>query len=268
MAHIVIMGAGIGGVPMAYEMRDAAGKDDTISVVSNTPTFHFTPSNPWVAVNWRTREDIEITLEPVLCKRNIGFSPVGVAKVHPKENRLELLDGSEILYDYLIIATGPALAFDEIEGFGPHGGLTQSVCHVDHAVEAAKAWETFCANPGPIVVGATQGASCFGPAYEFAAIMDTDLRRRKIRDKVPMTFITPEPYIGHLGLDGVGDSRGMMEGILRSHHINWICNARIEKFADGAAHALELDEDGKEKKRHVVPFAYSMMLPPTAAFRR
>jgi sulfide:quinone oxidoreductase len=58
------------------------------------------------------------------------------------------------------------------------------------------------------VVGAVQGASCFGPAYEFAMIMDTDLRRRKIRDKVPMTFVTAEPYIGHLGLGGVGDSKG------------------------------------------------------------
>ena len=62
MAHIVIMGAGIGGVQMAYELRDAAREEDTITVVSNTPTFHFTPSNPWVAVNWRKREDIEVEL--------------------------------------------------------------------------------------------------------------------------------------------------------------------------------------------------------------
>jgi len=264
MAHIVVMGAGIGGVPMAYEMRDAARKEDTITVVSNTPTFHFTPSNPWVAVNWRKREDIEIDLAPVLAKRGIAFSPVGVAKVYPEENRLELLDGQDIVYDYLIIATGPALAFDEIAGFGPHGGLTQSVCHVDHAAHAAEAWEAFCANPGPIVVGAVQGASCYGPAYEFAAIMDTDLRRRKIRDKVPMTFVTAEPYIGHLGLGGVGDSRGMMESILRSRHIDWITNAKIEKFADGAAHVIEVDDDGNEKKRHTVPFSFGMMLP---AFR-
>ena len=264
MAHIVIMGAGIGGVQMAYELRDAAREEDTITVVSNTPTFHFTPSNPWVAVNWRKREDIEVELAPILAKRGIGFSPVGVAKVHPEENRLDLSDGEVLDYDYLVIATGPALAFDEIEGFGPHGGLTQSVCHVDHAEEAAEAWEAFCANPGPIVVGAVQGASCYGPAYEFAAIMDTELRHRKIRDKVPMTFVTPEPYIGHLGLGGVGDSKGMMESILRGRHIDWICNAKVEKFADGAAHVVEVDEGGNEKRRHTVPFAFGMLLP---AFR-
>jgi hypothetical protein len=45
-------------------------------------------------------------------------------------------------------------------------------------------------------VGAVQGASCFGPAYEFACIMDTDLKKRGLRDKCPITFVTPEPYIG------------------------------------------------------------------------
>lgn len=57
--------------------------------------------------------------------------------------------------------------------------------------------------------------SYFGPAYEFTDILDTDLRKRKIRDKVPMTFITSEPYIGHPGLGGVGDSKGMMESELQ-----------------------------------------------------
>ncbi len=61
---------------------------------------------------------------------------------------------------------------------------------------------------GPAIIGAVQGASCFGPAYEFAFILDTALRRKRVRDRVPMTFVTPEPYIGHLGLDGVGDTKG------------------------------------------------------------
>jgi sulfide:quinone oxidoreductase len=43
-------------------------------------------------------------------------------------------------------------------------------------------------DPGPIVVGAVQGASCFGPAYEYLMILETELRKRKIRDQVPMTL--------------------------------------------------------------------------------
>ena len=148
--------------------------------------------------------------------------------MHAGENRIELGDGTSLEYDYLVVATGPELAFDEIEGFGPERN-TSSICDVDHATAANNRWEEFCKNPGPIVVGAVQGASCFGPAYEFAMIMDTDLRKRRIRDKVPMTFVTAEPYIGHLGVGGVGDTKGVLESEMRQRHIKWIVNAKVDK---------------------------------------
>jgi sulfide:quinone oxidoreductase len=260
MAHIVIMGAGIGGLPAAFELREALRKEHRITVVSNSPKFHFVPSNPWVAVDWRKREDIELDLATLLGRKNIDFTPAGVKRVQPDQNRLELGDGSTMDYDYLVIATGPKLAFDEVEGLGPNGH-THSICHVDHAVEAEKAWQSFVADPGHVVVGAVQGASCFGPAYEFAMIMDADLRRRKIRDKVPMTFVTAEPYIGHLGLGGVGDSKGLLESAMRERHIKWICNAKTTKVEAGRMYVTEHNDDGTPKKEHVLDFKYAMMLP-------
>lgn len=260
MAHIVIVGAGLGGMPMAYEMREAARPGDQVTVIANTTKFHFVPSNPWVAVNWRQREEIELEIAPLLAKHNIDFIPVGVKRLHPVQKQMELDDGRRIDYDFLVLATGPRLAFEEIEGLGPQGH-TQSVCHVDHAAVSSKAWDKFVADPGPIVVGAVQGASCFGPAYEFAMIMETDLRRRKIRDQVPMTFVTSEPYIGHLGLGGVGDSKGLMESIFRDKTIKWICNAKVNRVEAGKMFVTEHDEDGKPKREHELPFKYSMMLP-------
>ena len=247
----------------AYEIKHAARKEDRVSLVSNKPFFQFTPSNPWVAVKWRSKNDITIDLASVLPKHGVEFSAAGANRVYPEENRVELGDGSSLTYDYLVIATGPELAFDEIEGFGPEYN-TSSVCDVDHATAASGRWNEFCKNPGPIVVGAVQGASCYGPAYEFAMIMDTDLRKRRIRDKVPMTFVTAEPYIGHLGVGGVGDTKGMLESEFRQHHIKWITNAKIDKVEPGKMYVTEVDEDGKPKKTHELPFMFSMMLP---AFR-
>ena len=43
MAHIVVLGAGLGGMPMAYEMRELARRDDTVTVVSNSPRFQLRP---------------------------------------------------------------------------------------------------------------------------------------------------------------------------------------------------------------------------------
>ncbi len=260
MARIVILGAGIGGMSMAYEMREEARAEDSVTVISNHPYFQFTPSNPWVAVNWRNRDDITLEVGPLLEKKGIEFISCGCKRVHPERNALELEDGREVAYDFLIIATGPKLAFDEVEGLGPKGH-TSSVCHVDHAIEAGKQWDEFVKDPGPVVVGAVQGASCYGPAYEFAFIMDTDLRRRRIRSKVPMTFVTAEPYIGHLGLGGVGDSKGLMESAMRHRHVKWICNAKVTKVEEGKMYVAEHNEDGSVKKEHVLPFKYSMMLP-------
>ena len=144
--------------------------------------YHFVPSNPWVAIGWREKQDIEVDLEEVMRRKGIRYFTQGARRVLPNENRIELEDGSSVAYDYLVVATGPELAFDEIPGLGPNGH-TQSICHVDHAIKAKDAFEQFVKSPGPIVVGAVQGASCFGPAYEFAFILDTELKARHSRPR-------------------------------------------------------------------------------------
>lgn len=264
MAHIVILGAGLGGSIMAYELADQIRKEDRITVVTKDPLYHFVPSNPWVAVGWRKRGDISVDLAATMKKKGIAFRTVAAERLHPAENRVALADGTSIDYDFLIIATGPELAFDEIEGLGPDGGHTQSICHVDHAEKAWEAFEAFCKKPGPIVVGAVQGASCFGPAYEFTFILETELRRRRIRDKVPMTFVTSEPYIGHLGLDGVGDTKGLLESEMRDHHIKWMTSTRVKRVEAGTMVVEEINEDGSVKAEKALPFGFAMMLP---AFR-
>ncbi len=261
MTRIVVLGAGLGGSIAAFEIKEAVGARADVVVVNQGDTFHFVPSNPWVAVHWRKRQAIEVKLGPVMARKGIILHTEGARKVLPSENRIELSTGESLSYDYLVIATGPDLAFDEVPGLGPNGGHTQSICHVDHAEAAAAAFDAFCLSPGPIVVGAVQGASCFGPAYEFAMILDTELKRRKIRDRVPMTFVTPEPYIGHLGLDGVGDTKGLLESEMRDRHIKWITNAKVASVEASVMHIEEFHEDGAAKQTHDLPFGFAMMLP-------
>ncbi|PWB82852.1 MAG: pyridine nucleotide-disulfide oxidoreductase [Methylocystaceae bacterium] len=261
MTHVVVLGAGVGGVAAAIEIRDELSKQHQVTVISKLESFQFTPSNPWLAVSWRKPEELTVPLGPVFKKKGIAFIPVGAKRVHPEENHVELEDGENVHYDYLVIATGPRLAFEEVPGLGPHGGHTHSICTLDHAVTASKAYEEFCKDPGPIVIGAAPGVSCFGPAYEFAMILDTDLRRRKIRDKVPMTYVSSEPYVGHLGLGGVGDTRGMLETAFRERHIKWIVNAKTTSIEPNLLKCSELDDNGQVKKEHDVSFKFAMVMP-------
>lgn len=264
MTHIVIAGAGIAGVPAAYAMKNRVGPEDKVTVVSNKDYFHFVPSNPWVAMGWRDRKDIAFPIGPCLADRGIDFIPQALKKVDGANSQVELADGSTLAYDYLILATGPEAAFDEIEGLDPAKGAVHSVVHIEDAAKAYTDYQQFVKNPGPIVIGAVQNSSILGPVYEFAFLADADLRRRNLRDRVPITLITPEPYVGHLGLGAESDTRRLLEQALAERNIAYLTNVKTKKIDAGIVHIAECDAQGNEIRASEVPFAYSVYW---AAFR-
>ncbi|MBT8063939.1 MAG: FAD-dependent oxidoreductase [Gammaproteobacteria bacterium] len=261
MSTIVVLGGGIGGLSAAFELKDDLGDKHDIVLVSDQSHFEFTPSNPWVAVQWRKPEAIRLDLEELMPRHGIRFVGKAAKRVQPESHNILLEDDEVLPYNYLVIASGPRLAFDEIPGLGPHNGFTGSVCKTDHALLMAERFEEFCDDPGPVIVGAAQGASCYGPAYEYTFILETELRKRKIRDRVPMTYVTPEPYIGHLGLDGVGDTKSLLESEMRERHIKWFNNTRIDEVRDGQMAITQLRPDGGEEASHELEFKHSMILP-------
>ena len=260
MAHIIILGAGTGGMPAAYELREKLDAQHQVTVVNAVDYFQFVPSNPWVAVGWRQRDAITFPIRPHLEKKGIAFIAQPVQRIDAEHNALDLTDGSRLDYDYLVITTGPKLSFDEVPGSGP-AGHTHSICTIDHAEQTWADYQAFLKEPGPAIIGAMPGASCFGPAYEFAFIFNKDLQRRKLRNKVPITYISSEPYVGHMGLGGVGDSKSMLESEFRNNDIKWITNAKVTKVEAGKMFVSEMDDSGQLKKEHELPFKFSMMLP-------
>ncbi len=264
MTHVIIAGAGIAGVPAAYAMKNRLGAQDNVTVISNKDYFHFVPSNPWVAMGWRDREDIAFPIGPCLADRGIEFIPKALNKVDGAKSQVELVDGSKLAYDYLILATGPEAAFDEIEGLDPAKGAVHSVVQIEDAVKAYMDYQQFVKKPGPIVIGAAQNSSILGPVYELAFLVDADLRRRNLRDRVPITLITPEPYVGHLGLGAESDTHLLLEEALAERNIGYRTNVKTRKIDSGVAYIAECDEQGNEIRTSEVPFAYSVYW---AAFR-
>ena len=260
MATIAVMGAGLGGMPAAYELKKALGKEHRVVLINPVEHFSFTPSNPWVAVGWRQPDEIRLPIERYTSKKGVDFIASAVTGIAADDNRLELENGDSIAYDYLVIATGPDLAFDEIPGLGPDG-FSHSICTTEHAALAHEAYTRLLENPGPVVIGAVQGASCFGPAYEFALILDNDLRERKLRSKVPITFVTSEPYMGHLGLGGVGDSKGLMESEFRQRDIRWHTNCKVDEITADQVRISEYNLHGDDVECRELPCSFAMLLP-------
>lgn len=119
MAHIVILGAGTGGMPAAYEMRDALALVHEVTVINANDYFQFVPSNPWAAVGWRRREEITIPIRPYLEKKGINFIAGTVTEIDAENSQVVVDEKETVDYDYLVITTGPRLAFEEVQGCRP-----------------------------------------------------------------------------------------------------------------------------------------------------
>ncbi|MEO1070090.1 MAG: FAD-dependent oxidoreductase [Cyanobacteria bacterium J06638_6] len=255
MANVVVIGAGLGGLPAAYELRHLLPKEHTVTLVSDKSEFTFIPGLIQVALDQKPLEHIQLGLEHLAQRHGLNWVPGKVTALDPSAQRLTLEGRGTMAYDYLLIATGASLALDLIPGLGPHGGYTHSVCTPDHALAARQAWREFLDHPGRLVVGAAPGAGCFGPAYEFALLAEQALRRQGLRENAPITYVTPEPYAGHLGVSGVKNARKLTADLMHERGIEVIENAAITVVE---ANAVIL-ADGRQ-----LPFGYAMILP---AFR-
>lgn len=255
MANIVVIGAGLGGLPTAYELRHLLPAHHTVTLISENPKFTFIPGLVRVALDMTPLDHFQLDLDPLASRHGLELINSRVSAFDPHTKRITVENGQTVEYDYAVIATGPGFAFDQIPGLGPHGGYTHSICSAPHALEARDAWLQFLENPGHLVVGAAPGAGCFGPAYEFILMADWILRRKGLRDRATLTLVTPEPYAGHLGVSGVKNARELTEALLRNHEIEIVDNAAITAIAPDH---LTLD-DGR-----TLPQTYAMILP---AFR-
>ncbi|MDQ7081816.1 MAG: FAD-dependent oxidoreductase [Aquificota bacterium] len=249
--RVVIVGGGIGGLATAYNLKTLSPGIE-ITLVSDRPYFGFTPSYPHLAMGWRKAEEITVPLAPLLPKFGIEFINERAERIDPDSCKVFTESGREIGYDYLVIATGPKLVFGA-EGM-EHNSV--SICTLEHATEAKRKFEEFCRDPGPVVVGAIPGVSCFGPAYEYALMIHHELVKRGLRRKVPITYITSEPFLGHLGLGGVGNSRRLMEDLFAEKDISYITNVKVT--------GVEKDRVVYEDlggRSHEIPSRFTMIMP-------
>ncbi|MFN4195198.1 MAG: NAD(P)/FAD-dependent oxidoreductase [Thermosynechococcus sp.] len=257
MARVVVLGAGIGGLPTAYELRQRLGDRHQVVLVSDVERFTFIPGLVAVALRHSPLERLQVSLETVSRRHGLASVQGKVQQVDPKAKKV-YLPRQTLDYDYLVIATGAELALDLIPGLGIH---SHSVCTPTHAVAAHRAWQAFLKDPRDLVVGAAPRASCFGLAYEFLFLAEHALRCHGLRDRLKITFITPEPYIGHLGIGGLANSDRLTLDLIEKRGIETITNGAITAIEQNCI----LLQDGQR-----IPFGYSMMLPPFcgAAFVR
>jgi sulfide:quinone oxidoreductase len=252
MSKIVVLGGSFGGLTAAFELKRLLGRKADITVVSDDDRFVFLPSLPWLIMGWRKPDDISLKVSEILKPKGIDFIHEAAMQVDTDSSKVATAT-RELPYDYLVISTGPYLSFEEIPGLGPDKGFTSCTFTLDHAMKTGETWKQVLENPGPIVVGSSQMVSCFGPSYELAFEMDAELRRRKMRHKVPIVYLTSEPYLGHMGVGGLGNSKRFIEHEFAERDIKPLVSQAIAEVVPGE---IRLKDGNK------IPFKLAMIAPP------
>lgn len=254
--NVVVVGGNFAGLTGALELKSRLGDEVDVTVLSKSDRFNFTPSQIWVPFGWRRPEDISFPLEPVLDSHQIHFVN-GTATRFDLDARRVVTNNGPIDFDYLLIATGPEQVYDVVPGLGPDG-FAHNIVTMPEALAAGKAWKKFVNDPGPVVIGATQGAACFGAAYEFLFNFAYALRKKRIARRAPITFITAEPFLGHFGIGGIKHGEGMLKMFLKTLGIKAITNVGMEEILPDGVRLT----DGQ-----FVPSKYSMIIPPFKGVR-
>jgi sulfide:quinone oxidoreductase len=249
--RVLVLGGNFGGLTAALAVTHELHGGVDVRVVSASDRFLFNPSLIWLPFGKRRPADITFPLAPT-------FEAHGVDFVHAEATSLDL--GAKKVtagtgtyeYDYLVIATGYRNNFDIVPGLGP-GGNAYTITTLEDAIHAGEGWRRFLDDPGDIVVGAAQGAGCFGAAYEYLFNVSHQLRNAGLKKRVKLTYVSAEPFLGHFGIGGLPHGETLLSMFLKKEHITAILNTGMDHVDRGRL----VVSDGR-----AVEFSYAMIVPP------
>ena len=247
---VLVLGSNFGGLTAAISVKRELKGDVDVTVLSDRDFFLYNPSLIWLPFGKRDRDDITFKVAPTFAAHGVEFIQKAAAKIEPDLNQVIDTDGGVHSYDYLVIATGTKNDWGRVEGLYENSG---TIVTIDDAEKSGEQWRRFLDDPGDIVIGATQGASCFGAAYEYLFNVSYQLRKAGLKKRVKMTYVTAEPYLGHFGIDGMPTGKFMVNAFMKMENITAIDNAAMEYVGPDSVKLT----DGRE-----LPYKYSMIVPP------
>ena len=252
MTTILVLGGNFGGMTSAFELQRKLRAQARVVVVSREKEFVYIPSLIWVPFGRRSVKDITFSAEDTFRRGGIEFVHDEAIRIQPETNSVQCTSGRELSYDFLVIATGAELVWDSVTGLNP-ATFTHSIFTPRDAEATYAAFQRFLDAPGPAVIGAAPGASCMGAGYEYLFNFDRYVRKHHVRDRVPITWVTPEPALGHFGIGGIRGGELMLKAFLKWQGIDYRVNAAIQEVTEDAV-VLATGER--------LPATWKMLVPP------
>jgi len=230
MKRLLILGAGSAGTMMANHLVKRLDLGQwKITVVDQHKTHYYQPGFLFIPFGTYSKKDV--------CKDKAGFIPKkveyiqqGIDVIKAEDKTVLLEDGQRLEYDILVIATGSKIVPDEIKGLADEGWMKDAFDFytIEGATALAERLKTF--EGGKLVVHLCEmPIKCPVAPLEFTLLADSYLRKRGIRDKTELIYISPlsEAFTKH-------NCAVVLGGMLTDKEIHFISDYAVERV-DGAA---------------------------------
>lgn len=191
MKNLIILGAGTAGTMMANHMiHKLSSKEWNITIVDQYKTHYYQPGFLFLPFDTYTENQVKKVGKKFIPK-GVNYIQKKIQQIFPKDNKIELEDET-LLYDILIIATGSKTIPEEVEGM--KGDNWKKNVFDFYTYEGALALRNKLREwkGGKLVVHITEmPIKCPVAPLEFAFLADSFFKKKGIRDKVKITYVTP-----------------------------------------------------------------------------
>lgn len=237
---ILVLGGGVGGVVTAVELRRKLPKQHRVILVERETRHLFQPSLLWVMTGRRRAEKISRPLAR-LKRKGIELRHGEIEAIDAQKRQITVA-GETIAADHLVISLGAELAPETIPGLSEGGHNLYTLAGAQRLADDLRRFGT-----GRIVVlTAAPAYKCPAAPYEAAMLIEAEIRKRKVRDRVQIDLYAAEP--GPMGVAGPKVSagvRGLVEargiGYHPEHQVVQVDpDARRLSFANGAETDFDL----------------------------
>ncbi|HEX5694969.1 MAG TPA: FAD/NAD(P)-binding oxidoreductase [Acidimicrobiia bacterium] len=238
MNRLLVLGAGTAGTMVVNKLRPLLPREQwAITVVDQDSAHHYQPGYLFVPFDPARAGDVVKPRRKFLTG-DVDLILGQIDQILPDDNVVRLSDGSELGYDFLVIATGVSPRPDQTPGM--LGGEWRKSIFDFYTLEGATAlgeklrtWDG-----GRLVVHITEMPIKCPPApLEFTFLADAFFKERGMRDRVEITFVTP--------LDGAFTkpvASNLLGGMLEKRGITLEPDFYIERVDDETKKIVSYDE--------------------------
>ncbi|QLH03709.1 pyridine nucleotide-disulfide oxidoreductase [Nitrosopumilus cobalaminigenes] len=222
--HVVILGGGFGGLSAANEIRNTISSSNVkITVIDKKDWFMVGFAKLWIINGTRTFENSVGSLNE-LQKKEIDFIKDEIISINFENKNVET-KSQTISFDFLIISMGAILAPQKIPGLEENGYNLYDHNQLSEIREKLQNIKS-----GKIAISIMgMPYKCPPAPFEASLLIDSMLRKRRIRDSVQIDFYSPAPIT--LPAAGPEVSKQILE-LVNSEKIIFHNSSKIKSVQD------------------------------------